>query len=162
MWRGSGTPNLRQISGSSMVCSKTVAENWDSKRHLLELFFIKQMLKISPFYLEKQKSSIPKKMWAVVSKKAKIVPTDGFCCPNFQRRFWFAVLDILIAHFYSIRLNPKKMGPLQFGLPVLTKRFFEFVWGIFEIIPFIHLDKHLDGTWDTFWIKSINGTFSAL
>ena len=29
-------------------------------------------------------------------------------------------------------------------------------------IPFHHFDKHLDGAWDTFWIKSRNGTFSAL
>ena len=35
---------------------------------------------------------------------------------------------------------------------------FNFLWGIFEIIPFIHLD----GAWDRFWIKSQSGTFIAL
>ena len=44
------------------------------------------MLKVSAFYLEKQKSFIPKKntFYAVVAKYAKIDPTDGACCPNFQ------------------------------------------------------------------------------
>jgi hypothetical protein len=40
------------------------------------------MLKVSDFYLEKQKSFIPKIL--VVSKYAKIDPKDGACCPNFQ------------------------------------------------------------------------------
>ena len=48
------------------------------------------MLKVSAFYLEKQKSFIPKKniISAVVSKYAKIDPKDDACCPNFQWRFW--------------------------------------------------------------------------
>ena len=47
---------------------------------------IKQMLKVSVFYLEKQKSFIPKIniFLDVVSKYAKIDPKDGACCPNFQ------------------------------------------------------------------------------
>jgi hypothetical protein len=44
------------------------------------------MLKVSAFYLEKQKSFISKKniFLAVVSKYAKRDPKDGVCCPNFQ------------------------------------------------------------------------------
>ena len=49
-------------------------------------------------------------------------------------------------HCYSIRSNLKKMGPLQFCLPVflgtsigtLNKTNFLIPWGIFEIIPFIY------------------------
>ena len=49
-------------------------------------FFIKQMLKVLAFYLEKQKSFIPEKIMiqAVVSKYAKIDPKDGASSPNFQ------------------------------------------------------------------------------
>ena len=39
------------------------------------------------------------------------------------------------------------------------------LWEEMEIIPFIHffhLDKHLDGARDKFWIKSLYGTFIAL
>ena len=43
-------------------------------------FYFKQMLKVSAFYLEKQKSFIP--------KHAKRDPKDGVGCPNFQWRFW--------------------------------------------------------------------------
>ena len=44
------------------------------------------MLKVSAFYLEKQKSVIPKKniFYAVVSKYAKRDPKDGASRPNFQ------------------------------------------------------------------------------
>jgi hypothetical protein len=44
------------------------------------------MLKVSAFYLEKQKKIIPKKniFLAVVSKYAKRDPKDGISCPNFQ------------------------------------------------------------------------------
>ena len=45
------------------------------------------MMKVSAFYLEKQKKIfIPKKnnVLAVVSKYAKRDPKDGVCCPNFQ------------------------------------------------------------------------------
>ena len=31
-----------------------------------------------------------------------------------------------------------------------------------HLSTFIHLDKHLDGAWDKFWIQSQNGTFIAL
>ena len=48
--------------------------------------YFKQMLKVSAFYLEKQKSLFLKKyiFWAVVSKYAKRDPKDGVCCSNFQ------------------------------------------------------------------------------
>ena len=36
---------------------------------------------------------------------------------------------------------------------------FEIMWGIIEIIQFIHSDKHMDGAGDRFWIKSNYGTF---
>ena len=44
------------------------------------------MLKVSAFYLEKQKSVIPKKnvVLAVFSKHAKIITKDGASRPNFQ------------------------------------------------------------------------------
>ena len=45
-------------------------------------FNFKQMLKVSAFYLEKQKSLIPKKYF--LSRTAKIDPKDGAFCPNFQ------------------------------------------------------------------------------
>ena len=53
-------------------------------------FNFKLMLKVSAFYLEKQKIFIPKKniFLAVVSKCAKRDPKDGVSCPNFQWRFW--------------------------------------------------------------------------
>ena len=78
-----------------------------------------------------------------------------------------------ILHYYFTKLNLKKMGPLQFCLPVLLgiqrtlnkNIFFKFLWGIIEIIPliiFYHLDKHLDGAWDSFWLKLQYGSFIAL
>ena len=48
--------------------------------------FFKQMLKVSAFYLEKQKSFIPKKIFfrpLSISKQKSFV-----YWPNFQRRFW--------------------------------------------------------------------------
>jgi hypothetical protein len=43
------------------------------------------MLKASAFYLEKQKSFIPKKnIFLAVLFYAKKDPKDGVCCPNFQ------------------------------------------------------------------------------
>jgi hypothetical protein len=44
------------------------------------------MLQVSAFYLEKQKSFIPRKniFKVVVSKYAKIDPKDGAFCPNFH------------------------------------------------------------------------------
>ena len=59
-----------------------------------EVSRFKQMLKVSAFYLEKQKSFIPKKKYkflAIVSKHAKIIPKDGASHPNFQWRFWLAL-----------------------------------------------------------------------
>jgi hypothetical protein len=41
------------------------------------------MLKVSAFYLEKQKSFIPKKKY-FLSRTAKIDPKDGVSRPNFQ------------------------------------------------------------------------------
>ena len=47
------------------------------------------MLKVSAFYLEKQKSFIPKKniFLAVFSKHAKIIPKDGASRLNFPEGF---------------------------------------------------------------------------
>ena len=45
-------------------------------------FNFKQMLKVSAFYLEKQKSFIPKKN--KLSRTAKLDPKDGVSRPNFQ------------------------------------------------------------------------------
>ena len=52
-------------------------------------FIFKQMLKVSAFYLEKQKSFIPKKniFLAVVSKQAKIIPKEGASRLNFPEGF---------------------------------------------------------------------------
>ena len=41
------------------------------------------MQKVSAFYLEKQKSFIPKENISY-SKYAKRDPKDGVCCPNFH------------------------------------------------------------------------------
>ena len=61
-------------------------------------FFFKQMLKVSAFYLEKQKSLIPKKniIQAVISNQAKRREFQqmALCCPNFPGRFWRVVLHI--------------------------------------------------------------------
>ena len=50
------------------------------------IFLFQQMLKVPAFYLEKQKSFIPKKIifLAVFLKHAKIIPKDGASRPNFQ------------------------------------------------------------------------------
>ena len=45
------------------------------------------MLKISAFYLEKQKSFIPKKYIFIFSRTAKIHPKDGVSRLNFQEGF---------------------------------------------------------------------------
>ncbi len=47
--------------------------------------FFKLNLKVSAFYLEKQKSFIPKNniLYAVLSKYATISTKDGTSCPNF-------------------------------------------------------------------------------
>ena len=60
-------------------------------------FIFKQMLKVSVFYLQKQKSFIPKKniFLAVFSKHAKIIPKDGASHPNFQWRFWLVHAPVL-------------------------------------------------------------------
>ena len=52
-------------------------------------FIFKQILKVSAFYLEKQKSFIPKKniFLAVFSKHAKIIPKDGASRLNFPKGF---------------------------------------------------------------------------
>ena len=52
-------------------------------------FIFKQILKVSAFYLEKQKSFIPKKniFLAVFSKHAKIIPKDGASRLNFPGGF---------------------------------------------------------------------------
>ena len=45
-------------------------------------FYFKQVLKISAFYLEKQKSFIPKKN-IFLSRTAKMDPKDGISRPNY-------------------------------------------------------------------------------
>ena len=50
-------------------------------------FNFKLNLKVSAFYLEKQKSFIPKKKY-FLSRTAKVDLKDGFSRPNFQWRFW--------------------------------------------------------------------------
>ena len=56
-------------------------------------FNFKQMLKVSAFYLEKQKSFIP------LSRTAKLGLKDGVSRPNFQWRFWLE-----LQFFYRWRL----------------------------------------------------------
>ena len=69
------------------------------------------MLKVSAFYLEKQKSFIPKNniFQAVVSKYAKIDSKDGAYCPNFQWRFWWVQ-----ATFASFQVTYFTVGQLPF------------------------------------------------
>ena len=73
--------------------------------------------------------------------------------------------------FYHVEL--KKMDPLQFCLPIFLgihrnprqKDFFNSCKGFLKLSHLstcIHLDKHLDGAYDIFWIESLNGTFLAL
>ena len=54
---------------------------------------MKQMLKVSTFYHEKQKSFISKKkiFWEVVYKYAKMIPKDGGSLTQFSQRFWFVL-----------------------------------------------------------------------
>ena len=52
------------------------------------------MLKVSAFYLEKQKSFITKKKF--LSRTTKIDPKDGACCPNFSEGFDFTVSKVNI------------------------------------------------------------------
>ena len=77
-----------------------------------------------------------------------------------------------IAHCYFTRLNPKRKDPFYFSLPALLgihkesqpKIIFQIQQGILEMIKFIkfiHLEKHLDGAWDTFGKKSLIGTFTV-
>ena len=70
-------------------------------------------------------------------------------------KIWYARFVKKI-HTYFIRLNPKK-GPFLL-LPssiarnsekLKTKRIFQIHRGILEIIQLIHLEKRLDGAWDT-------------
>ena len=62
------------------------------------------MLKVSGFYLEKQKSFIPKKalIQAVVSRQAKRVPTDGALPSQFSVNI-LAVTMLSIDYSYSNR-----------------------------------------------------------
>ena len=63
-------------------------------------FIFKQILKVSAFYLEKQKSFIPKKniFFAVFSKHAKIIPKDGAKA----KKIWEAIiLHCSTSIFYS-------------------------------------------------------------
>ena len=70
-----------------------------------EILF-KQILKVSAFYLEKQKSSIPKKKFflAVFSKHARVIPKDGASHLNFPEGFDRTIL----------RVSPKITESLHF------------------------------------------------
>ena len=59
-------------------------------------------------------------------------------------------LQFCLPVFLGIHRNPKKIIPAR-----------DF-WNKSHLSTFIHLDKHLDGAWDKFWIKSQNGTFISL
>ena len=48
---------------------------------------------------------------------------------------------------------PKWKEFLKSREPILRKSY---------LSTFIHINKHMDGAWDIFWIKSLNGTFLAL
>ena len=48
---------------------------------------------------------------------------------------------------------PKWKEFLKSREPILRKSY---------LSTFIHINKHMDGAWDTFWIKSLNGTFIVL
>ena len=58
------------------------------------------MLKVSAFYLEKQKSFISKKniFLAVVSKQAKIIPKDGASPLNFPEGFDQYLIKLIMDH----------------------------------------------------------------
>ena len=60
--------------------------NWVEIFWSFTKFFFEQMLKVSAFYLEKQKSFIPKKIffWPLSISKQK----NFVYWPNFQLRFW--------------------------------------------------------------------------
>ena len=63
------------------------------------------------------------------------------------RNFW--CIPGMLEH-YTI---PKWKEFLKSHEPILRKSY---------LSTFIHINKHMDGARDTFWIKSLNGTFLAL
>ena len=131
---------------------------------------------------------VGKKMTRNAGKMAKLIG----CAFHFETEFmyfrpifnqkekvsvctWPTGVDICatFSHCYSVRSNLWNMGPLQFCLIVFLgihrnpkqNVFFNSLEGFLRwshLSTFIHLDKHLDGAWDKFWIKSQNGTFIAL
>ena len=64
-----------------------------------------------------------------------------------RRNFWR--IPGMLGH-YTI---PKWKEFLKSREPILRKSY---------LSTFIHINKHMDGARDTFWIKSLNGTFLAL
>ena len=52
-------------------------------------------------------------------------------------------LENMFSHLYIIEINT------LFKVILALKRIFEIVWTLFEIILFIHLNKHLDGAKNT-------------
>jgi hypothetical protein len=62
-----------------------VWRSWMNFERFHEIWF-----QTDAFYLEKQKSFIPKKniFQDLFSKHALNMPKDNICCPNFQWRFW--------------------------------------------------------------------------
>ena len=76
------------------------------------------MLKVSAFYLEKQKSFIPKKnmTWAVVSKKAKRVPTDGALLSQFLVKVLIIAIyihNLLNRKAYNYTIHSKELSKLD-------------------------------------------------
>ena len=64
-----------------------------------------------------------------------------------RRNFWH-----IPGMLGSYTIPPKKEF-LKSREPFLRKSY---------LSTFIHINKHMDGAWDIFWIKSLNGTFIVL
>ena len=72
-------------------------------------FNFKQILKVTAFYLEKQKSFIPKKKY-FFGRTAKIHPKGGVCRLNFPEGFEKYDEDFF-SNFVAFSENPNFKGP---------------------------------------------------
>ena len=89
-------------------------------------------------------------MHAIVSKKTKIVPTDGVCCPNFHRRFW-AILLKSFKMFGRILIGIRRLNWLNLINLELSRNLelkfdsltFQYVHNIFCSINMTHKTKNL-------------------
>ena len=100
---------------------------------------------------------------AILLNADDIFPKFGFqCCEAVEKT------DTLVIH----QIEPYQKGPFPIlhssiarnSLELKTNRIFQIQRGILDLIQFIqfiHLKKHLDGAWDTFGKKSLNGTFTV-